>query len=121
MARHSATPLSVLADYVLRTVEMTVALTYALPTVAQEDQRYAVMQAMTDDADTVTQALTFPGNLANDGATTDPVATGIIGAMAVGPGGEGYPIVDRDDDWETQAATTTIALSVIVKAAQPVE
>jgi hypothetical protein len=115
---HPATPLSNSASIAIEMLPITIAITYALPTVAEVSARYAIQATIANNANLLVQALTFPGNLADDGAGT-PVATGIVSGMLMGEGGVNRPSVTHERDWSKQTATTTINASAVVVVTQP--
>ena len=117
--QHPASDLSVSSDRSIVLIGLTATVNYALPATIISADRLAIQATMANHADLIVQALTFPGNLDDDGAGT-PVPTGIVSGMLGGPNGAPRPSVSFSRDWNAQTAQTTIAASATVVITQPV-
>lgn len=101
----------------LLTLGVSVAMWTHVATTAQEADRSTVLADIGDDAAAAMRALGFPHAIE---ATDDDAATGIVGGLLHGPGGNGFPrwrVVDAD--WNAQLIRSEIVGSLIIDATVP--
>jgi len=108
--QHPSSPISALTSYRIGRLPVTIALRFHLPTAATESERDDVRASAYELADTVIQALGYPGNLTQ---TDDENATGIISGMLTNLG-TNIPV----EDWEAQILTIEVTGDAIVQIVQ---
>lgn len=116
--RSQASPLSASASRAIKTIEIEIAVTWALPSIIEANRRYVVRAGANELTESAVQALGFPGNLSDDGGTPS-VSTGLVSGMLFGPGDEPIPSIESvEEDWDKLRMLVTIGARAEVVVTQ---
>jgi hypothetical protein len=114
---HEASPVSRNANHKIIYMNVSIPIWRHLMTTPEDDVRRQDRAEFVENIDLAIQALTYPGNLTQDG---DSTATNIMGGMLMGPGGVGDPIPSEpEEDWDAHLLTARIDASALMKVTQP--
>jgi hypothetical protein len=114
---HPASPVGAAGSYRLATAPIEIRVQTKTATQVQLSARDELLATLSSDLELAAQALCMPGNVA---ATSALAATGIVSGMLAGPGGEGFPVSEiEQQDWERLRITSRISASAIFLITMP--
>ena len=119
LMNHPSTSVSATGNRRIGIIDVRFDLWTHLSTTAQESQRKTDLAAIESDADMAIQAMHFPDNVKQ---TSAAVVTNIVSGMLFGPGGNGAPVWQEDEqDWRgLQVLRSHIEATAILTITQAV-